>query len=134
MTLFGSDPDQTVSEDERNFFKERGTNIGLYIVGTSCVSPEGLSFDNQPRTMDEKDIAPNKERVKILKDQGTLVINQIHHGGCMALKRLTGIPVMTVSADVVNKELEKKGQLNDETKAVEFSGEEAKRINLFNKI
>ena len=46
----------------------------------------------------------------------------------MALKRLTGIPVMAVSADVVNKELEKKGQLNDETKAVEFSGEDAKRI------
>ena len=35
---------------------------------------------------------------------------------------------MAVSADVVNKELEKKGQLNDETKAVEMSEKDIKRI------
>jgi 2,4-dienoyl-CoA reductase-like NADH-dependent reductase (Old Yellow Enzyme family) len=57
-----------------------------------------------------------------------LAINQIHHGGCLGLKRLSGVPVMAVSADVVNKELEKKGELNDETKAVEMSEKDIKRI------
>ena len=35
---------------------------------------------------------------------------------------------MAVSANVFNKELEKKGELNDETKAVELSEKDIKRI------
>ena len=128
MTLFGSNPDGTIADDERNFFKQRAKGIGLYILGACCVSLEGLAFDNQPRAFNDKDIPSNKERAKIIKDQGALAINQIHHGGCLGLKRLSGVPVMAVSADVFNKELEKKGELNDETKAVELSEKDIKRI------
>ena len=128
MTLFGSNPDGTISDEERNFYKQRATGIGLYILGATCVSKEGLAFDNQPRAFDDKDIPSNKERVKIIKDQGALAINQIHHGGCLGLKRLSGVPVMAVSADVFNKELEKKGGLNNETKAVELNDKDIKRI------
>ena len=128
MTLFGSNPDGTIGEEEKNFYKQRATGIGLYILGATCVSLEGLAFDNQPRAFDDKDIPSNKERVKIIKDQGALTINQIHHGGCLGLKRLSGVPVMAVSADVFNKELEKKGELKDETKAVELTEKDIKRI------
>ena len=128
MTLFGSNPDGTIGEEEKNFYKQRATGIGLYILGATCVSLEGLAFDNQPRAFDDKDIPSNKERVKIIKDQGALAINQIHHGGCLGLKRLSGVPVMAVSADVFNKELEKKGELKDETKAVELTEKDIKRI------
>ena len=128
MTIFGSNPDRTINDDERNFYKQRAKGIGLYILGATCVSLEGLAFDNQPRAFDDKDIPSNKERVKIIKDQGALAINQIHHGGCLGLKRLSGVPVMAVSADVFNKGLEKKGELNDETKAVELNDKDIKRI------
>ena len=128
MTLFGSNPDGTLSEEEKAFFQQRATGIGLYILGATCVSNEGLAFDNQPRAFNDKDIPSNAERAKIIKSQGALAINQIHHGGCLALKRLSGVPVHAVSADVVNKESEKKGQLNDETRAVEFKDEDIKRI------
>ena len=111
MTLFGSNPDGTISEEEKKFYKQRATGIGLYILGATCVSLEGLAFDNQPRAFNDKDIPSNKERVKIIKEQGALAINQIHHGGCLGLKRLSGVPVMAVSADVFNKELEKKENL-----------------------
>ena len=89
---------------------------------------EGLAFDKQPRAFDDKDIPSNAERAKIIKDQGALAINQIHHGGCLGLKRLSGVPVMAVSADVINKDLEKKGQLNDENKTVELTDKDIKRI------
>jgi len=128
MTLFGSNPDGTISDEERNFYKQRATGIGLYIVGATCVSLEGLAFDNQPRAFDDKDLPSNKERVKIIKEQGALAINQIHHGGCLGLKRLSGVPVMAVSADVFNKELEKKGELKEDTKAVEITEKDIKRI------
>ena len=128
MTLFGSNPDGTLGDEERNFYKQRATGIGLYIVGATCVSLEGLAFDNQPRAFDDKDLPSNKERVKIIKEQGALAINQIHHGGCLGLKRLSGVPVMAVSADVFNKELEKKGELKEDTKAVEITEKDIKRI------
>ena len=128
MTLFGSNPDGTLSEEEKNFYKQRATGIGLYILGATCVSKEGLAFDNQPRAFNDNDIPSNTERAKIIKAQGALAINQIHHGGCLGLKRLSGVPVLAVSADVVNKEKEKKGELNDETKAVELTQNDIKRI------
>ena len=128
MTLFGSNPDGTINDEERNFYKQRATGIGLYIVGATCVSLEGLAFDNQTRAFDDKDLPSNKERVKIIKEQGALAINQIHHGGCLGLKRLSGVPVMAVSADVFNKELEKKGELKEDTKAVEITEKDIKRI------
>ena len=128
MTIFGSNPDGTIADDEKNFYKQRVTGIGLYILGATCVSLEGLAFDLQPRAFDDKDIPSNAERAKIIKDQGALAINQIHHGGCLGLKRISGVPVMAVSADIFNKGLEKKGELNDETKAVELNDKDIKRI------
>ena len=128
MTLFGSNPDGTFSEEEKNFYKQRATGIGLYILGATCVSLEGLAFDNQPRAFNDNDIPSNKERVKIIKEQGALAINQIHHGGCLGLKRLSGVPVMAVSAEVFNKQLEKKGELKDDTKAIELTDKDIKRI------
>ena len=128
MTLFGSNPDGTFGEEEKNFYKQRATGIGLYILGATCVSLEGLAFDNQPRAFNDNDIPSNKERVKIIKEQGALAINQIHHGGCLGLKRLSGVPVMSVSAEVFNKELEKKGELKDDTKAIELTDKDIKRI------
>ena len=128
MTLFGSNPDGTISEEEKEFLKIRATNVGLYILGATCTSQEGLAFDKQPRAFNEKDIPSNKERVKIVKDQGALAINQIHHGGCLSLKRISGVPVKAVSAEVFNKELEKKGELNEETKAIDLTEDDIKRI------
>jgi len=128
MTLFGSNPDGTISEEEKEFLKIRATNVGLYILGATCTSQEGLAFDNQPRAFDDKDIPSNQERAKIVKAQGALAINQIHHGGCLALKRVSGVPVKAVSAEVFNKELEKKGELNDETKTIDLTKEDIKRI------
>ena len=128
MTLFGSNPDGTISDEEKEFLKIRATNVGLYILGATCTSQEGLAFDKQPRAFNEKDIPSNEERVKIVKDQGALAINQIHHGGCLSLKRISGVPVKAVSAEVFNKELEKKGELNEETKAIDLTEEDIKRI------
>ena len=70
MTLFGSNPDGTLSEEEKEFFKMRATNVGLYVLGACCTSLEGIAFENQPRAFDDKDIPHNAERAKIIKDQG----------------------------------------------------------------
>ena len=128
LTLFGSNQDGSVSEEEREYLKLRATNIGLYILGATAVSQEGIKFFTQPRALSDKDIPANEERVKIIKAQGALAINQIHHGGCYADKKVSGVPVMAVSAEVANKELEAQGKLNDENKTIELTDQDIKRI------
>ena len=128
LTLFGSNQDGSVSEEEREYLKLRATNIGLYILGATAVSQEGIKFFTQPRALSDKDIPSNEERVKIIKAQGALAINQIHHGGCYADKKISGVPVMAVSAEVANKELEAQGKLNDENKTIELTDQDIKRI------
>ena len=128
LTLFGSNPDGSVSGEEREYLKLRATNIGLYILGATAVSQEGIAFYNQPRALSDKDIKPNAERVKIIKDQGALAINQIHHGGALAKKEYSGVPVLAVSADVANKELEKQGMAEKDNKCIEMTDKDIRRI------
>ena len=128
MTIFGSNPDGTVGDQEREYLKLRATDIGLYILGATSVSQEGIAFACQPRALSDKDIQPNAERAKIIKDQGALAINHIHHGGCLSDKKFSGVPVMAVSAEVANKELKDKGMLTEENKFVEFTDQDIRRI------
>ena len=109
MTLNGSNPDGSVGEEEREYLKRRAIGEGLYILGATAVSQEGIAFDLQPRALSDKDIQPNAERAKIIKDQGALAINQIFHGGCHANKTYSGVPVMAVSVEAANQELKDKG-------------------------
>ena len=44
LTLFSSNPDGTINDEEREYLKRRGTGIGLYILGATAVSQEGIAF------------------------------------------------------------------------------------------
>ena len=128
LTLFSSNPDGTLSEGERKYLELRATGVGLYVLGACAVSQEGIAFSCQPRAFSEKDIEPNAERAKIIKSQGALAINQIHHGGALAKKEYSGLAPVAPSADIVNEKLEKEGKLTEETKIKELTDEEIKKI------
>ena len=98
LTLFSSNPDGTISDGERDYLKLRATNVGLYILGAEAVNQEGIAFLSQPRVYSEKDIESNSERAKIVKSQGALAINQIHHGGALARKEYSGLSPVAPSA------------------------------------
>ena len=128
LTLFGSNPDGTLSKEESEYLKQRATNIGLYIVGATAVSQEGIAFACQPRALTDKDIPSLTERAKIIKSQGALVINQIHHGGALALKEYSSLSPLAPSEEIANKELEKRGGNTKENKIKEFTDKDIKRI------
>ena len=109
LTLLASNSDGSISDEEREYLKLRGTNIGLYIFGATAVSQEGVTFLNQPRAYSEKDLPSLKERAKIIKSQGALAINQIHHGGALALKEYSGLDPVSPSSN--NSDIH---ELNDE--------------------
>ena len=126
LTLFSSNPDGTINEGERNYLKQRATGVGLYILGATGVSQDGLCFQGQPRAMTEKDLPSLEERAKIVKSQGALAINQIHHAGCLALKKYSEHEPLAPSADVANETLKLMGQYTSEVK--EFTDERIKEI------
>ena len=114
LTLFSSNPDGTINDEEREYLKYRATNIGLYILGATVVSEEGITACNFPRVISDKDLPSLKERAKIVKDQGALAIVQLHHGGALALKEYSGLTPVVPSANSPNVEGKEFHELTDE--------------------
>ena len=113
LTLFSSNPDGTINDEEREYLKLRATNIGLYILGAQVVSKEGITAINFPGTFCDNDLPSIKERADIVKSQGALAINQIHHGGALALKQYSGMTPVVPSKDIAVEEAKKRGADTD---------------------
>ena len=126
LTLFSSNPDGTINDEEREYLKLRGTGIGLYILGATAVSQNGIAFSCQPRAFSEKDLPSLEERAKIIKSQGALAINQIHHGGALGIKEYSGVDPVAPSAEIANATLKEKGQFKTPVK--ELTNEEINKI------
>jgi len=86
LTLFSSNPEGSISEGERNYIKSSAIGVGMYILGTTAEAQDGFCFPGNPHEISEKDLPTLEERAKIIKSQGALAINQIHHAGALALK------------------------------------------------
>lgn len=106
ITLFSSNPDGTLNDAEREYLKIRGKEIGLYILGATSVNQEGISFENQPRAISEKDLPSLTERAKIIKDQGAKAILQLHHGGIDSDKDYSGVDPVIIDK-LTNQEINK---------------------------
>ena len=126
LTLFSSNPDGTINDEEREYLKIRGTGIGLYILGATAVSQEGITFISQPRALSEKDIPSLKERASIIKEQGAKAINQIHHGGLYAKKAISGVSPVGPTIGIPNEEFENRNL--DPNDIHELNNEEIKKI------
>ena len=109
ITLYASNPDGSMTDEEREYLKVRGTDIGIYIFGASYVSKEGMTSNDFHFSISEKDIPGLEERAKIIKSQGAKVINQINHAGCFAQKKDTGLLPVVPSADIALKDAQKRG-------------------------
>ncbi len=105
LTLFASNSDGSVSDEEELFMSQRADHIGLYIQGATLVSKNGQAFPSQPRAIEDSDLEELKKRASIIKKQGALSIVQIHHGGDLAVPELSGEDAYTASAHDNVKEL-----------------------------
>ena len=108
ITLFASHVDGSISKEECKYLENRGTGIGIYILGSTTISPEGISAVTQPRIFSDKDLPSLSERAKIIKSQGALAIIQINHRGFLANQEL-GLPPVAPSAEKAKIILEEKG-------------------------
>ena len=53
ITLFSSNMDGSINDEELHYLKNRGKDIGMYILGSTAISPEGISAITQPRAFSE---------------------------------------------------------------------------------
>ena len=84
--------------------------VGIYILGAPAVAEDGFCFPGNPRAIIEKDLPTLEERAKIIKSQGALAINHIHHAGALALKQYSGVNPLAPSAEKGNENLKFLGQ------------------------
>ena len=123
LTLLCSNKDGTISNQEREYLQKRGTNIGLYIFGSTAVSQEGITFLNQPRAYTENDIPSLKERANIIKAQGALAINQIHHGGALSSEKYSGLHPVSPSSNQSNIHELNDNEINELIEKFRYSAE-----------
>ena len=102
MTHFGSNPDGTLGDNEREFISNRAHDMGMFILAATLVQEGGKAFYGQPEAIHISQLASLKETADIIKAQGAKAILQLHHGGKQAINELlNGKDKITASDDVV---------------------------------
>lgn len=100
MTHFGSNPDGTLGENEREFISNRANDMGMFILAATLVQDGGKAFHGQPEAIHTSQLASLKETADIIKAQGAKAILQLHHGGKQAVTELlNGKDKITASDD-----------------------------------
>lgn len=85
MTHYASNPDGTLSDEERAFITGRSDDFGLFITAATLVHPSGKAFVGQPHAYDDSHLSSLTETANIIKQGGAKAILQIHHGGYQSL-------------------------------------------------
>lgn len=85
MTHYASNPDGTLSDEERDFLVGRSDDFGLFITAATLVHPSGKAFFGQPCAYDEQYLPSLTQIADIIKKGGAKAILQIHHGGHQSL-------------------------------------------------
>jgi 2,4-dienoyl-CoA reductase-like NADH-dependent reductase (Old Yellow Enzyme family) len=96
-------------DEELEYLKIRGIDIGIFIFGTSYVSKEGMTPRDFHFSISKKDIPALEERAKIIKSQGAKVINQINHPCCFAIKENIGLSPVVPSDNIPLKDAKNRG-------------------------
>ena len=128
ITIAQSTTDGSINDEEREYLKQRATNVGLYIYGATEVSPEAIDIASRPRALNEKDLQSLTERANIIKSQGAKALIQIDHRGSFANIDFSGLSPVAPSADTAIEELKSKGFYSEKNKTHELTDEEIKRI------
>lgn len=100
MTLFAANEDGTFSQGDFDFMKNRGENMGMFIVEATLVADGGRAFIRQPQAINENDIDGLKKVADMLKQQGTKAILQLHHGGKLAIREVNNSDKVAPSSDL----------------------------------
>ncbi|HAT1614118.1 TPA: NADH-dependent flavin oxidoreductase [Raoultella ornithinolytica] len=99
MTTWSANDDETISDEEVNYYRARATGVGLVITGCAHVQRNGVGFTNEFAAYDDRFIPSLRKLADAAKSGGALVILQLFHAGNKAVPELiTGGEIVSASA------------------------------------
>lgn len=116
MTHYASNPDGTLSNEERDFITGRADDFGLFITAATLVHPSGKAFIGQPCAYDEHHLPSLIQIADMIKQGGAKAILQIHHGGYQSLPEFVGEVI--APSQVANDKYQARTMRIDEIQAV----------------
>jgi 2,4-dienoyl-CoA reductase-like NADH-dependent reductase (Old Yellow Enzyme family) len=84
MTHWSSNPDGTVSEEELPYYQVHTQDIGVAISAAVMVALDGKGFSGQFGVHNDDMIEGLTKLANTLKNNGSLAVLQLHHGGRMS--------------------------------------------------
>lgn len=88
MTTYSANADDTVSDAEITYYRERSFGVGAVITACAYVLPNGKGFPGQISAHSDEYILSLKRIADAIHDGGAKAILQIYHGGRQAVRDL----------------------------------------------
>lgn len=88
MTTYSANADDTVSDAELAYYKERSAGVGVVITAVAYVSKHGKGFPGQIAAYDDFFIPSLRKIAKTIQQEGAKAILQIFHAGRQSVPAL----------------------------------------------
>lgn len=88
MTTWSANDNETISDEEVNYYRARATGVGLVITGCAHVQRNGVGFTNEFAAYDDRFIPSLRKLADAAKSGGALAILQLFHAGNKAVPEL----------------------------------------------
>lgn len=88
MTTFSANEDDSVSQAELDYYKERSKGVGTVITTCAYVTKNGKGFDGQMGIDHDGTIEGLSNLANVIHEGGAKAIVQLYHGGRLAVPRL----------------------------------------------
>lgn len=109
MTTWSANADETISEQELEWYRARANGVGMVITGCTHVQPSGIGFSNEFAAYDDRFIPSLKNLAQAAKSGGALAVLQIFHAGNKAVPSLVPNGELVSASSLVAP----KGPFND---------------------
>lgn len=119
MTTYSANEDDTVSDEEIAYYKERASGAGMIITACAYVAANGKAFPGQIAAHEDHYIPSLQRIAQAIQQGGAKAVLQIHHGGRQSLQHL--VPngdVVSASAAITIEKNEARPLTLDETKQI----------------
>nr|WP_315257255.1 hypothetical protein [uncultured Duganella sp.] len=88
MTIWASNADGTVSDEEVAYYRRRARDVGMVITGCTHVQANGVGFTAEFAAYDDRFIPSLRKLARAAKSGGAPAILQIFHAGVKTLPAL----------------------------------------------
>ena len=128
MTTYSANEDDTVSDEEITYYKERAEGAGMIITACAYVAANGKAFPGQIAAHEDRYIPSLRRIAQAIQQGGAKAVLQIHHGGRQSYQHL--VPngdVVSASTAVTIEKKEARALTLEETKEMVKAYAEATR-------